>query len=100
MKAFDLIISQIAEEELESIVNYTTLTFGENQASIYLSQLFESFHDLQKQPELGHSRTDIPKDYLCYNVGQHCVIYLVSKKKKRIEITRILHARMNFSQKF
>ena len=73
--------------------------FGTINPRIYRDKFHRAFQRLQKMPNIGHVRKDIPKEMKSYTVGQHSLIYKVKESEKEIHIYRILHVRMDFTDK-
>ena len=57
-----------------------------------------TIQQLSKLPEIGHFRGDIPLHYLSIPVGEHIIIYRINKPENIIQILRVLHSKMNFTQ--
>ena len=57
-------------------------------------------------PTIGHSRPDLPIEYLCYNYELHSIIYRVEESANEIFVVRVLHTKMfkepggNFQEQF
>lgn len=51
-----------------------------------------------RPPNIGHKRRDLPGKLLVYPVGQHLIIYTI-EMKERIAVLRVLHSRMDFSDR-
>jgi len=97
---YEVVISAKGDSDFESIVNYTSQTYGEAQAARYVSVIRNEFLALSEMPTIGHLRKDIPSRYRARNAGQHVIIYEISEKNKIVSIIRILHTQMDFSSKF
>lgn len=79
------------------IGRYVSKEFGNVQHKHYLSLLDIAFHDLAKEPEIGHLCDDIREGYYKYGAGKHLIFYHY-KGKDQIEIVRILHGRIDIGQ--
>lgn len=97
---YNLIISEEADEDFSDIYHNTVLTFGLRQYDIYEELLKMGIAKIQKMPTIGHTRTDLPDDYLCFPVEQHFIIYRIEEEIKSINILRILNSKNNFEDKF
>lgn len=97
---YKLIISNEINEDFSDIYHYTVLTFGEKQYDIYEEKLKSAITKLTKMPTIGHSRPDLPIDYLCFPVEQHFLIYKIDEANKAINIIRILNSKMDFEEQF
>lgn len=93
-------ISEAANEEFSDIYHYTVLTFGEKQYEIYEGKFKSAFLKIRNMPTIGHSRPDLPSEYLCYNMEQHAIIYKVNEANKSISILRVIHTKANFNEQF
>ncbi len=91
-------ISQDAYDDLTDIQQYTLETFGESQLIKYESLLNEALLLISSNPEIGHSRPDIPNEYLAWPVGEHIFIYRI--EDAIIYLVRVLHNRMDFRFQF
>ncbi len=91
-------ISQDAYDDLTDIQQYTLETFGESQLIKYESLLNEALLLIFSNPEIGHSRPDIPNEYLAWPVGEHIFIYRI--EDAIIYLVRVLHNRMDFRFQF
>ena len=87
-----------ARKDLEGIWSYTDETWGEDQADSYIHDLDSGFRALAANPEKGRPCDDIREGYRKHSVGKHIIFYRIAKK--RIEIVRILHQRMDPERHF
>ncbi|MCD6072563.1 MAG: hypothetical protein K0S42_3079 [Microvirga sp.] len=85
-----------AETDLQSLLDYSLATWGEQQQDHYAGRVAEAIRDLLVYPELGADRHDIAPGLRNRRVGQHVIYYRVLAKS--IRIVRILQARMNPEQ--
>ena len=84
-----------ADQDLITIWHYTCENWGSEQANAYLGQLERRFNDLADHPGLGKSCDEIRKGYRCLHEGRHLIFY--RSNRKRIEIVRVLHDRMDIA---
>jgi toxin ParE1/3/4 len=92
------IISTLAEEDLLNIFLISIEGWGIDKAHKYSKTLEEAFIMLSKHPDLGKERKDLFSGALSFPVGSHIIFY--RKKDSQIEISRILHQRMDFQRNF
>lgn len=90
---YQLIITDPALEDLESIAGYTSLRWGENQAIKYSDRLFEVISAIAENPDTGRSRYGVPEAIKGLASGRHIVFYRVEGRV--IYIMRILHDSMD-----
>jgi plasmid stabilization system protein ParE len=84
---------------LESIIQYWLETFGENQTGNYLIEIEKELNRLKLMPTIGYKRNDLPREYFSVTIGQHVFIYSFDEVSLEITVTRILHARMDFTKR-
>jgi len=95
----DYRLSRLAVADLRSISQYTLETWGLTQAELYLRELEEIIVQLAANPRLGRRCDEIRKGYRRMEHGRHVIFYRVRRfpeprQTNRVEIIRILHARM------
>lgn len=88
---------EASEGDLEDIWKYTYETWGIRQASKYLRQLKKRIEALSRDPMIGVKRDTISKGLLCFHEGRHLILYRI--EKKGIVIIRVLHDRMDVSER-
>jgi len=93
-----LVFSSKAEEDFVGILSYTISEFGPAQAQKYLELIDAALISLTRSPRLGHKRRDLPSHLFAYPVSQHLLIYKIENNKSII-ILRVLHSRMDFSDR-
>ena len=71
----DLEITDAAKLDIEDIFEYTLNFFGEKKANEYSFDLYINIEMLQRNPEIGHYRNDIPLGFLAWSFEQHIIIY-------------------------
>ena len=99
MKKYILRTTDKAKQDFSDLTHYSLITFGEFQAYKYLLKFEEAYDKLSKFPTIGHSRKDLTEGLRAMTIGQHTLIYSINEKDQSILVIRILHARMNFSDK-
>jgi len=94
-------LSALAKKDLSAIFKYTIHNWGEAQAREYAQKLSDGFDLLSKKPNIGKSRDDLYPSALCFPIGSHMIFYAINKEiDTSIEITRILHQRMDIESPF
>lgn len=87
-----------AVEDLNGIWNYTFDEWSEKQADKYYQMLLDSCQKLASNPELGKSYRRIKSDLFGFKATRHIIFFRCINKEK-IEITRILHERMDLKNR-
>ena len=90
--------SKLAEEDLLDIFLNGIDDFGAKKAQQYSLEMDKAFNLLADYPDMGKSRNELFPGALSFSVGSHIVFY--RKNIKQIEISRILHRRMDYEQYF
>ncbi len=88
--------SKLAEEDLLDIFLKGIENFGVKKAQQYSLEMEKAFNLLADYPEMGKSRDELFPGALSFSVGSHIVFYRIDIKQ--IEISRILHRRMDYEQ--
>ncbi len=84
--------------DLSSIWEYTFDKWSEQQADKYYNFLIESCQDIAENPELGKNFEGITPDLFGLKTNRHIIFYR-KVSEDYIEITRILHSRMNLRKR-
>ena len=87
-----------AKQDLRSIWRYTRETWGEDQADIYVSDLYRKFSKLAETPRIGRHRTDIHAKYYCFPHEKHLVFYMIYDG--HVDIIGVLHKSMDVVKYF
>lgn len=87
-----------AVEDLNTIWDYTFEEWSEQQADIYYNLLLKSCEDIANNPDLGKNYIGVRKELLGYKINRHIIFYR-KLHEKPIEITRILHERMDLTNR-
>ena len=87
-----------AVEDLTGIWNYTYDNWSEKQADKYYDFLLENCQDIANNPDLGKNYNGITSDLFGLKANRH-IIFLRKSMDKPIEITRILHERMDLKNR-
>ncbi|WP_256484819.1 type II toxin-antitoxin system RelE/ParE family toxin [Endozoicomonas sp. 4G] len=86
-----------AQQDLEDIYDYSASEFGEEQADLYIRNLFDTFQRLAETPGFARYRDDIRKGLKSYPVKAHIVFF--RKMENGVLIVRVLHQSMDFQSK-
>lgn len=92
-----LYLSEESEKDLKDIQKYTFCEYGEEQVYKYNDVFKKSFQMILDNPDIGHSRPDIPSEYKAYQVGQHIIIFRI--EGSIVYVVRVLHSSMDFIDK-
>lgn len=87
-----------AVEDLNEIWNYTYDQWSEKQADKYYQRLFDDIQTLTDNPNLGKNYDGIANDLFGLRCQRH-IIFFRRIQKNKIEITRILHERMDLKNR-
>lgn len=87
-----------AVKDLTNIWEYTTEEWSEQQADRYYNLLLSRCQEIANYPELGKNYEGVTNDLLGLKVEKHIIFYR-KQKNKPIEITRILHERMDLKNR-
>ena len=87
-----------AVEDLSKIWNYTFKVWSEKQADKYYDGLISNCKEIAENPGLGKNYEGISKQLLGTKANRHIIFYR-TLNKKYVEITRILHERMDLKKR-
>ena len=87
-----------AVEDLTGIWEYTIEKWSEQQADKYYNLLLDSCQDIANNPDLGKNYDGITKNLFGLKTNRHIVFYR-KRINQPIEITRILHERMDLKNR-
>ncbi len=87
-----------AVEDLNGIWEYTADKWTEGQADRYYSMLLQSCQDIANNHDLGKNYAGITSELFGLKAIRHIIFYRKINNKP-IEITRILHERMDLKNK-
>ncbi|MCO5248160.1 MAG: type II toxin-antitoxin system RelE/ParE family toxin [Chitinophagales bacterium] len=87
-----------AVEDLTKIWNYTYEEWSEKQADKYYGMLIENCRHIADNSAMGRNYDGIRKDLFGLKSGKHIIFYRILNEGY-IEITRILHERMDLKRK-
>lgn len=92
------ILTNKAVDDLSKIWDYTYEVWSETQADNYYFELVENCQLVADNQHFGKIYSEISAAILGYKSGQHIIFYRVLNATK-IEITRILHSRMDLKNR-
>ena len=92
------ILSEIADEDLEDIFDYTMDEFGFEQAEKYLTEIEEVFQSLLINQELGKKRNEIKEGLYSFPKDNHIIFYRILDN--HIRIVRVLHGSRDIPKYF
>ncbi|OYU97370.1 MAG: plasmid stabilization protein [Bacteroidetes bacterium B1(2017)] len=93
------IISKEASSDLEKIWLYTFENWSQEQADRYYNLILDEIEHISKDPLSGKDYGEIRKGYFGSKVKSHIVFYRINVKKNQIEISRILHQKMDIESR-
>ena len=86
-----------AVDDLSKIWNYTFDVWSEKQADKYYDMLISSCQEIAENPDLGNNYAGITEKLLGLKTNRHIIFYR-TVNENYVEITRILHERMDLKQ--
>lgn len=87
-----------AVDDLNQIWEYTVEKWSEQQADIYYKILLESCQNIANNLTLGKKYNGVKNELYGFKVNKHIIFYRVIKDRS-VEITRILHGRMDLEER-
>ncbi|MCC7534202.1 MAG: type II toxin-antitoxin system RelE/ParE family toxin [Bacteroidia bacterium] len=87
-----------AVEDLTNIWNYTFEKWSEKQADKYYEMLLENCQNIADDPKIGKKYEGVKNELFGLKVNRHIIFYR-HLDNKQIEITRILHGRMDLGNR-
>lgn len=87
-----------AVKDLTDIWNYTFETWSESQADKYYKLILNACATVAKKPQQGKVYEEIYPNLKGKKTSKHIIFYRIMEDKS-IEITRILHERMDLKNK-
>tara|TARA_R110002049_G_scaffold307940_1_gene510293 strand:- start:999 stop:1298 length:300 start_codon:yes stop_codon:yes gene_type:complete len=87
-----------AVADLSKIWEYTFEVWSEKQADKYYDELISNCEEIAENPDLGKNYKGISKQLLGMKSNRHIIFYRTFSKDY-IEITRILHERMDLKKR-
>jgi len=87
-----------AVEDLSKIWDYTFEVWSEKQADKYYDGLISTCQEIAENPDLGKNYEGISKQLLGIKANRHIIFYR-TLNESYVEITRILHERMDLKNR-
>lgn len=87
-----------AIEDLEKIWNYTYKVWSEKQADKYYGYIISICQEIADNPNLGEKYEEITENLLGIKANRHIIFYR-KFNENQVEITRILHERMDLKKR-
>ncbi|QTE23030.1 type II toxin-antitoxin system RelE/ParE family toxin [Polaribacter cellanae] len=87
-----------AVEDLSKIWDYIFEVWSEKQADKYYDGLISNCEEIAENPELGKNYKEISKQLLGVKANRYIIFYR-TLEKNYVEITRILHERMDLKER-
>ncbi len=87
-----------AVEDLSKIWDYTFEVWSENQADKYYEMLISSCQEIADNPLLGKNYDGITQNLFGMRTNRHIIFYRMLNESY-VEITRILHERMDLKKR-
>ena len=87
-----------AVEDLSELWEYTRKIWSENQAEKYYKLIIQACYELAKDPQRGKEYSEIYPALKGMNTTKHIIFYRILSDSS-IEITRILHERMDLKRR-
>ncbi len=94
----DFKLTNKAVEDLSKIWDYTFEVWSERQADRYYESLISNFEEIANNPNLGKNYDGITQNLLGIKANRHIIFYRTIDENY-IEITRILHERMDLKKR-
>ncbi len=88
-----------AVEDLTDVWNYTFEQWSEQQADKYYQLLLDTCREIAENPDLGKNYEGITHNLLGSRTNRHIIFYR-RIDSALVEITRILHGRMDLKVRF
>lgn len=87
-----------AVADLSKIWDYTFEVWSEKQADKYYDVLISNFQNIAENPDLGKNYERISKQLFGMKTNRHIIFYR-TESENYVEITRILHERMDLKKR-
>lgn len=87
-----------AVDDLTAIWNYTFDQWSEHQADKYYQLIIDSCREIAEKPDIGKIYEGVTPNLLGLRTNKHIIFYRIISLDG-VEITRILHERMDLKKK-
>ena len=91
-------LTNIAVEDLSKIWDYTFEVWSEKQADKYYEMLISNCQEIANNLDLGKNYSEITKNLFGVKANRHIIFYRTIDENY-VEITRILHERMDLKKR-
>lgn len=91
-------LTKKAKIDLEEIWEYTYETWSGKQADKYYNELIEKCQEIKNDFKQSKDYSTLFPNLKGYKVSKHIIFYRLLDKGKKIEITRILHEKMDLKK--
>jgi toxin ParE1/3/4 len=91
-------LTKKAVGDLSKIWEYTFEVWSEKQADKYYDDLISNCEEIAENPNLGKNYEEISKQLLGIKTNRHIIFYR-TLSEDYVEITRILHERMDLKKR-
>ncbi|TNF28937.1 MAG: type II toxin-antitoxin system RelE/ParE family toxin [Bacteroidetes bacterium] len=92
------VLTKKAVQDLAEVWEYTFDKWSEKQADRYYESLISACSEIAENPMVGKKYEDVSPDLFGLLVGRHIIFYRLLATD-HIEITRILHQRMDLKKR-
>ncbi len=93
------IVSHLASQDIENIWLYTFENWSKEQADRYFNLIIDEIEYISINPDSGDDYSQVRKGYFRSRIKSHFIFYRINKKKKIVEIIRVLHQRMDIESR-
>ncbi len=94
----DYKLTNKAVEDLNAIWDYTFNQWSEKQADSYYDMLLDNCQEIANNPDFGKNYDGITTDLFGLKANRHLIFYRILGNQQ-VEITRILHERMDLKNR-
>ena len=91
MNQYRIKLSISAQEDIDNILVYTLVEYGQKQQDLYLSLIEQGFDTIAENPFIGRGHSDLSDNIQIWTVGKHIIVYSVNDTLDSVYILRILH---------
>lgn len=92
------ILTNKAVEDLADIWDYTFEEWSEKQADTYYDMLIANCKSIAENPSLGKNYNGVTENLFGFRTNRHIIFYRQIAESE-IEVTRILHERMDLENR-
>lgn len=89
-------ISEAAYRDLDEIWLYTFQEWSEHQANKYFESIIQEIEFQSEHPDKAKQMLKVSSEFFYFRALSHYVFF--QKRDDKIDIIRIIHKRMNFSE--